>query len=246
MAECRFEHRSTASRVHALMHRAMPHSTLDHRGLPHWVLSKSIGSEAQDVTSRRDMHGDRSHPKADSITKQLDFHSGWPASGVAKYRLEPSPRVLWMSFNGQEKNASHIGAAWCLLLGSLARRTFLLIILNSGSQLGIIFSPYPWQGIFGKSLETCLVVTLRAAAGRGGTGKREDATGIQQLEERLRTPLNILWRVALTAKNFLVQNADSTTARNPKVSLCGLVDFSKKMTHKNELCAPNLPRKGIA
>lgn len=150
MAEYRFEHRSTDSRVHALRHHAMPHPTLDHRGLPHWVLSKSISSEAQDVTSRRDMHGDRSHPKADIIAKQLDFHSGWPASGVAKYRLEPSPRVLWMSFNGQENNASHIGAAWCLLLGSLARRTFLLITPNSGSQLGVILSPTHNRGYLAK------------------------------------------------------------------------------------------------
>ena len=81
-----------------------PYPTLGHHGLPHWALSKSIGSEAQDVKIRCDKHGDRSHPKADIIAEQLDLCSSGPTSGVAGYRLEASPRVLWMNFNGKGKN----------------------------------------------------------------------------------------------------------------------------------------------
>ena len=54
------------------------------------------------------MQGDGSHPKADIITEQLDLRSGWPISGAAGYRLELSPRVLWMNFNGQGKMSSKL------------------------------------------------------------------------------------------------------------------------------------------
>lgn len=61
------------------------------------------------------MQGDGSHPEADSITEQLDFRSGWLISGAAGYRLEPSPGVFWMNFNGQEKNLFQTGMAGGLL-----------------------------------------------------------------------------------------------------------------------------------
>jgi len=63
----------------------------------------------QDVKIRCDKHGDRSLPKADIITEQLDLCSSGPTSGAAGYRLEPSPRVLWMNFNGHGKTSPN----WC-------------------------------------------------------------------------------------------------------------------------------------
>lgn len=93
---------------HVLNHHATPYPTLGHHGLPHWALSKSIGSEAQDVKIRCDKHADRSHPKADIITEQLDLCSRGLTSGVTGCRLETSPRVLWMNFNGQENTSSKL------------------------------------------------------------------------------------------------------------------------------------------
>ena len=63
------------------------------------------------------MQGDRSHPKADIITEQLDLRSGWPVSGATGYRLEPSPRVLWMNFNRQGKMSSKLVLPNAFFLG---------------------------------------------------------------------------------------------------------------------------------
>ena len=138
MAEDRFEHRSTWF-----------HPTLDYHSLPHWALSKSIGSEAQDVKIRRDMPGDRRHPKADNITEQLDLCSGWPISGAAGHRLEPSPRVLWMNFKGQEKTSSKLVLPDVFFFDiskeNIPNDYPKTVVLNWGG----FCSPFPQQGTFG-------------------------------------------------------------------------------------------------
>lgn len=54
----------------------LPWHTMPHTGVP-W--SSTLGfvkvyvSEAQSVKIRRDIHGGRSHPEADTITQQLDL-----------------------------------------------------------------------------------------------------------------------------------------------------------------------------